>query len=111
MLASMDHPYSYSNRASCQWNIRVPTGKNVYLHFSSFSLEETTLCLNDKVTLSDNIGTLGSHIPCGISKYTSVLLGGPLQGLGNVDEIYRNILCILPFFSQVPTAAHLLREI
>ncbi|CAM4474958.1 unnamed protein product [Leuciscus chuanchicus] len=61
MLASMDHPYSYSNRASCRWNIRVPAGKYVYLHFSNFSLEDTTLCLNDKVTLSDNIGTLGTH--------------------------------------------------
>uniref|UniRef100_A0A673NE00 Ovochymase 2 n=1 Tax=Sinocyclocheilus rhinocerous TaxID=307959 RepID=A0A673NE00_9TELE len=50
MLASMDHPESYSNRASCQWNIRVPTGKNVYLHFSNFSLEETTL-----------VGTLGTY--------------------------------------------------
>ncbi|KAI7810415.1 hypothetical protein IRJ41_001318 [Triplophysa rosa] len=44
--------------ASCQWNIRVPTGKNVHLHFSNFSLEKTTLCLNDKVTLSDNIGSV-----------------------------------------------------
>ncbi|KTF86339.1 hypothetical protein cypCar_00020065 [Cyprinus carpio] len=61
MLESMDHPESYSNRASCKWNIRVPTGKNVYLHFSNFSLEETTLCLNDKVTLSDSIGTLGTY--------------------------------------------------
>lgn len=60
MLASMDHPESYNNRASCQWNIRVPTEKNIYLHLSNFSLEETTLCFNDEVTLSDNVGTLGT---------------------------------------------------
>lgn len=60
-VASMHHPDTYTNRAACQWNIRVPTGKNVYLHFNSFSLEETALCLNDKVTLSDSIGSLGTH--------------------------------------------------
>ncbi|XP_073670702.1 ovochymase-2 [Paramisgurnus dabryanus] len=60
-LSSMNYPDSYSNGASCQWNIRVPAGNNVHLHFSNFSLEDTTLCLNDKLTLSDNIGTLGTH--------------------------------------------------
>ncbi|TRY88335.1 hypothetical protein DNTS_018821 [Danionella cerebrum] len=61
IVASMGYPEAYSNKASCQWNIRVPTGKNVYLHFGNFSLEESTLCLNDKISLSDAIGSLGTH--------------------------------------------------
>lgn len=73
-LSSMNYPDSYINRASCQWNIRVPTGKNVHLHFSNFSLEETTLCLNDKVTLSDNIGALGTH--CSTSSPRDLVTAG-----------------------------------
>ncbi|KAM4603345.1 ovochymase-2 [Polymixia lowei] len=65
-LSSMGYPGSYSNRARCQWNIQVPPGKLVHLHFHNFSLEETQLCVNDKVTLADKTGSLGtycSHTP------------------------------------------------
>ncbi|XP_068614175.1 ovochymase-2-like [Brachionichthys hirsutus] len=60
-VSSMGYPGSYSNNAKCQWNIHVPAGKLVHLHFHSFSLEETQLCLNDKVSLTDRIGSLGTH--------------------------------------------------
>ncbi|XP_054634056.1 ovochymase-2 [Dunckerocampus dactyliophorus] len=65
-LSSMGYPSSYSNKAKCQWNIQAPAGKLVHLHFSNFSLEESQLCLNDKVSISDRTGSLGtycSHTP------------------------------------------------
>lgn len=55
----MNYPNSYSNKARCQWNLRVPDGKVVHLQFHNFSLEESQLCLNDKVSLTDRLGTLG----------------------------------------------------
>ncbi|XP_029008026.1 ovochymase-2 [Betta splendens] len=60
-VSSMGYPGSYNNKARCQWNIQVPTGKLVHLQFHNFSLEETQMCLNDKVSLSDRIGNLGTH--------------------------------------------------
>ncbi|KAM3623175.1 uncharacterized protein V6R79_007971 [Siganus canaliculatus] len=65
-VSSMGFPGSYSNEASCQWNIQVPAGKLVHLSFHNFSLEESDLCLNDKVIVSDGLGSLGTfcgHIP------------------------------------------------
>ncbi|KAK7930543.1 hypothetical protein WMY93_006938 [Mugilogobius chulae] len=35
LLSSMGFPGSYSNKADCQWNIRVPDGKLVHLHFQT----------------------------------------------------------------------------
>ncbi|XP_076004105.1 ovochymase-2 [Genypterus blacodes] len=60
-LSSMGYPGSYSNKARCQWNIQVAPGKLVHVHFRNFSLEESILCMNDKVTLSDKTGSLGTH--------------------------------------------------
>ncbi|XP_059189819.1 ovochymase-2 [Centropristis striata] len=60
-LSSMGHPGSYNNKARCQWNIRAPFGKLIHLRFHSFSLEESDLCLNDRVSLADRYGTLGTH--------------------------------------------------
>ncbi|XP_061737042.1 ovochymase-2 [Nerophis ophidion] len=65
-FSSMGYPGSYSNKARCQWNIQAPAGKLIHLHFSNFSLEESELCLNDKVRITDTAGNLGtycSHIP------------------------------------------------
>lgn len=59
-LSSMGYPGSYSNGARCQWSIQVPLGKVVHLHFHNFSLEESQLCMNDKVT--DRVGSLGMQI-------------------------------------------------
>lgn len=58
-LSSLGYPASYNNRARCQWNIQVPEGKLIHLHFHNFSLEESDLCLSDKVRLSDKTGSLG----------------------------------------------------
>lgn len=55
----MGYPGSYNNKASCQWNIQVPLGKLVHLHFHNFSLEESQMCMTDKVSLTDRIGSLG----------------------------------------------------
>uniref|UniRef100_A0A8C4GTC4 Zgc:154142 n=1 Tax=Dicentrarchus labrax TaxID=13489 RepID=A0A8C4GTC4_DICLA len=60
-LSTMGYPGSYNNKARCQWNIQVAPGKLVHLHFQNFSLEESQLCMNDKVMLTDRIGTLGTH--------------------------------------------------
>ncbi|CAL1601098.1 unnamed protein product [Knipowitschia caucasica] len=60
-LSSMGFPGSYSNKADCQWNIRVPDGKLVHLHFHNFSLEESEGCLSDKVSITDQLGSLGTH--------------------------------------------------
>lgn len=59
VLASMNHPKSYENGAQCRWNIRVPAGKRVHLHFESFSLEESQMCLSDSVSISDHLSPLG----------------------------------------------------
>ncbi|XP_035273212.1 cubilin [Anguilla anguilla] len=64
-LSSMNHPLTYSNNAGCLWNIKAPLGKLVRLHFLNFSLEDSELCMNDKLSLSDHIGSLGTH--CGSS--------------------------------------------
>ncbi|KAM6940692.1 cubilin [Xenentodon cancila] len=60
-ISSMSYPGSYSNEACCQWSIQVPEGKLVYFHFHNFSLEESQMCMNDKVTLTDKMGSLGTH--------------------------------------------------
>ncbi|KAL7877112.1 hypothetical protein SRHO_G00037550 [Serrasalmus rhombeus] len=65
VLSSMNHPQGYENGARCQWNIIVPAGKRVHLHFDTFSLEESQLCLSDSVSISDSLGSLGTH--CSIS--------------------------------------------
>ncbi|XP_037394313.1 ovochymase-2 isoform X2 [Pygocentrus nattereri] len=65
VLSSMNHPQGYENGARCQWNIVVPAGKRVHLHFDTFSLEESQLCLSDSVSISDSLGSLGTH--CSIS--------------------------------------------
>lgn len=58
-LSSMGYPGSYSNKALCKWSIQAPPGKLVHLRFHNFSLEESQMCLNDKVRLSDGTGSLG----------------------------------------------------
>uniref|UniRef100_A0A3B4ZMZ4 Zgc:154142 n=1 Tax=Stegastes partitus TaxID=144197 RepID=A0A3B4ZMZ4_9TELE len=60
-LSTMGYPDSYDNEAHCQWNIQVPVGKLVHLHFHNFSLEESQMCLNDKVSITDLLGSLGTH--------------------------------------------------
>ena len=60
ILSSMGYPGSYSNNANCQWNIQVPTGMLVHLQFHNLSLEESEGCINDKVTLHDTTGSLGT---------------------------------------------------
>ncbi|KAJ8388268.1 hypothetical protein AAFF_G00135290 [Aldrovandia affinis] len=64
-LSSMGHPLSYSNSAHCHWNIKAPAGKLIHLHFQRFSLEDSQLCMNDNLAVSDHIGSLGTH--CGSS--------------------------------------------
>ncbi|XP_062851362.1 cubilin [Trichomycterus rosablanca] len=74
VLTSMNHPQSYENGANCNWNIHVPAGKHVHLHFISFSLEESQLCLSDSVAISDHVGTLGTH--CSASAPGDVISAG-----------------------------------
>ncbi|MEQ2205408.1 hypothetical protein XENOCAPTIV_027278 [Xenoophorus captivus] len=58
-ISSLDYPSMYSINARCQWNIEVPARKLVNLHFSGFSLEESQLCMNDKVSFTGGVGSLG----------------------------------------------------
>ncbi|XP_070846884.1 cubilin [Chaetodon trifascialis] len=73
-VSSMGFPHSYSNKASCQWNIQVPPGKLVHLHFHNFSLEDSQLCLNDKVSLTDRSGSLGTY--CGYTPPSDLVSDG-----------------------------------
>ena len=56
----MGFPGSYSNQAACQWTIRAPAGQLVHLHFHQLSLEESMLCINDKLSVTDSLGSLGT---------------------------------------------------
>lgn len=58
-VSSMGFPGSYINKARCNWDISVAPGKLVHLHFRNFSLEESQLCINDKLGISDQTGSLG----------------------------------------------------
>ncbi|XP_061778961.1 ovochymase-2 [Nerophis lumbriciformis] len=75
-FSSMGYPGSYSNKARCQWNIQAPAGKLVHLHFSNFSLEESELCLNDKVRITDTAGSLGTY--CSHTPPRDLVSGGDL---------------------------------
>uniref|UniRef100_A0A8C5G6K9 Ovochymase-2-like n=1 Tax=Gouania willdenowi TaxID=441366 RepID=A0A8C5G6K9_GOUWI len=61
-VSSMGYPGSYSNNARCLWNIQVPEGKLVHLHFHNFSLEDTEseTCEYDQVNAADRNGHLGT---------------------------------------------------
>lgn len=59
-VSSMGFPGGYSNKAKCHWDISVTPGKLVHLHFRNFSLEESQLCINDKLGISDQTGSLGT---------------------------------------------------
>ncbi|XP_076583741.1 ovochymase-2 [Chaetodon auriga] len=74
VVSSMGFPQGYSNKASCQWSIQVPHGKLVHLHFHSFSLEDSQLCLNDKVSLTDRTGSLGTY--CGYTPPSDLVSDG-----------------------------------
>ncbi|CAH2301357.1 ovochymase-2-like [Pelobates cultripes] len=62
-FTSMRFPLTYTNDASCSWNIIAPADKVIHLHFNNFLIEDSTGCLNDKLSISDELGILGSH--CG----------------------------------------------
>ncbi|CAL8331735.1 unnamed protein product [Lota lota] len=59
-LSSMGFPSSYSNQANCQWTITAPAGQLVHLHFHQLTLEESTFCINDKLSVTDRLGSLGT---------------------------------------------------
>lgn len=61
-VSSMGFPGSYSNNAKCHWIIHAPPGKLVHLHFHNFSLEESQLCMNDRLRIADGTGALGLWI-------------------------------------------------
>ncbi|KAM4706649.1 ovochymase-2-like [Discoglossus pictus] len=62
-FSSMRYPATYQNDATCSWHIEAPQDKVLHVHFDNFLLEESTACLNDHVTISDELGSLGAH--CG----------------------------------------------
>ncbi|KAI4884471.1 hypothetical protein NFI96_001277, partial [Prochilodus magdalenae] len=74
VLSSMNYPQGYENGARCQWNIIVPPEKRVHLHFDKFSLEESQLCLSDSVSISDSLGSLGTH--CSTSPPADLVASG-----------------------------------
>ncbi|XP_018408776.1 PREDICTED: cubilin-like [Nanorana parkeri] len=60
---SIRYPSPYRNEASCIWNIVAPADKVIHVHFNDFLLEQSTACNNDRVIISDELSSLGSH--CG----------------------------------------------
>ncbi|KAM4807741.1 ovochymase-2-like [Rhinophrynus dorsalis] len=62
-FTSMRYPSTYKNDAICTWNIIAEANKVIHLHFDRFVLEESTGCANDKVVVSDELSSLGTH--CG----------------------------------------------
>ncbi|XP_069834413.1 ovochymase-2-like [Dendropsophus ebraccatus] len=62
-ITSMRYPATYSNNANCIWNIVAPADEVIHLHFNSFVLEESGSCNNDRVVISDELGSVGAH--CG----------------------------------------------
>ncbi|XP_073446306.1 ovochymase-2-like [Dendrobates tinctorius] len=63
IFTSMRYPSTYSNDADCLWNIVAPADEVIHLRFNNFVLEESTLCINDRVVISDELGSVGAH--CG----------------------------------------------
>ncbi|XP_031415931.1 ovochymase-2 [Clupea harengus] len=78
-MATMNHPDNYDNGAQCQWHIRAPAGKLIHLRFANFSLEESLMCMNDKVTLTDQLGSLGTRCGIGAVPQALVTLGETLN--------------------------------
>uniref|UniRef100_A0A8C5M9H6 Ovochymase-2 n=1 Tax=Leptobrachium leishanense TaxID=445787 RepID=A0A8C5M9H6_9ANUR len=76
-FTSMKFPSTYNNDASCSWNIIAPEDKVVHLHFDNFLIEDSNGCLNDKVVISDELGSLGTHcggnVPADIVSYSNAL--------------------------------------
>ncbi|XP_075705835.1 ovochymase-2-like [Rhinoderma darwinii] len=62
-FTSMRYPFTYRNDADCVWNIDAPADKVIRLHFNKFVLEESSSCNNDRVVISDELGSVGAH--CG----------------------------------------------
>ncbi|XP_056413289.1 ovochymase-2-like [Hyla sarda] len=62
-FTSMGYPSTYRNDGRCVWNIAAPADKVIHLHFNSFGLEESGTCNNDRVEISDELGSVGAH--CG----------------------------------------------
>uniref|UniRef100_H3A3C9 Zgc:154142 n=1 Tax=Latimeria chalumnae TaxID=7897 RepID=H3A3C9_LATCH len=62
-ITSMGFPANYENNGSCVWNLKAPPGKVIHLHFTHFSLEDSVMCINDRVSISDELSEVGTH--CG----------------------------------------------
>ncbi|KAL2098056.1 hypothetical protein ACEWY4_007263 [Coilia grayii] len=71
-LATMNHPDNYDNNGRCQWHIQAPAGKLIHLSFANLSLEHSLMCMNDKVTLTDQLGPMGTY--CGIGTVPRALV-------------------------------------
>ena len=52
-ITSPKFPSSYPNYIRRLWNITVPSGKQVKLHFSSFHLHSSVICKYDFVQIRD----------------------------------------------------------
>ncbi|CAJ0949057.1 unnamed protein product [Ranitomeya imitator] len=70
IFTSMRYPSTYSNDADCVWNIVAPADEVIHLHFNNFVIEESTLCSNDRIVISDELGSVGD------------------KGLQNMDPLY-----------------------
>ncbi|MEE6461887.1 hypothetical protein FKM82_001437, partial [Ascaphus truei] len=70
-FTSMSFPYNYKNNASCTWNIIASKNRTIHLHFDNFLLEDSSRCANDKVIVSDELSSLGTH--CGNSTPSDIV--------------------------------------
>ncbi|XP_044133614.1 cubilin-like [Bufo gargarizans] len=73
-VSSLNYPSNYENSKSCAWEITVPEDKVIHFWFEEFHVEASTLCSEDRVTIEDNIGVLGTF--CGHTVPKPLVSGG-----------------------------------
>ncbi|KAG8593209.1 hypothetical protein GDO81_000765 [Engystomops pustulosus] len=74
-FSSLNYPSNYVNSKTCAWEIIVPDDKVVHLWFEDFHVESSSLCIEDRVTIEDNVGLLGTYCGHNVPK--------PLVSAGN----------------------------
>ena len=54
-IRSPNHPDRYRENMDCEWHIQLPIGERVRLTFLTFSLEQSSSCYFDYVSVSISI--------------------------------------------------------
>jgi hypothetical protein len=54
-IRSPNHPDRYRENMDCEWHIQLPVGERIRLTFLTFSLEESSGCYFDYISVSKSI--------------------------------------------------------